>query len=571
MDGVMSAKLQRVASACCPYCKYFREEPRGPYAGVCLRENNAIFKDSIKRTCRNFVSPEGVRYDYATHYKYDVIELARLIKSGMSDSEVAKRFGISVRKVKEHRNDLDLPQWEVVKVNLERMIKDIIDQYPDIIEGLVDELIQNAVDAKSKEVHLSYQKDDGLLISEDNGTGITDINRFFTFFESTKNGSVKIGFRGRGKTPYIAVGREVYIETKTKGHHRAWVWKGIRYSSTKPKDLVKHRTGTFIEISAIRPELKKRLSVKRIARYLQLRYGSGPKSILARCKVLVNNTELTPIERSYLYKKPVHFKVKTKGGEELVKGEVCYSLEELPEDEAGVAVNVHGQTVKRDLFGVATDKARRIFGYIDADFLWKSKTSDHRNFRNTSDWLTVRKMMRSEVCWLLSKVTKRIEKFTEEEKRELRRLGKMIDSIIRAMPELNPHIRKAPGLAVSDKVTKREGEERKEKRKKQDKKRKYKTRGRFGIAVSFEDVKDGAESRFFEGAIYINRLHPSYIKCANCEERVALDYHQLKCCVNELIKLNPPEGQNITHRIFELQEKALSVWARGWRYHEKAS
>ncbi|MFQ5951448.1 MAG: hypothetical protein ACE5KH_05130, partial [Candidatus Geothermarchaeales archaeon] len=83
--------------------------------------------------------------------------------------------------------------------------------------------------------------------------------------------------------------------------------------------------------------------------------------------------------------------------------------------------------------------------------------------------------------------------------------------------------------------------------------------GRYGISVTFDGTKDGPESWLSGTTIVINHQHPAYVRAKEARQ---VYYHELKCCANELIKLNSPDAiDESLRRVFELQEKFFLKWA----------
>lgn len=452
-------------------------------------------------------------------------------------------------------------QKRTLGVNLESLVDDIARQYSHLAHGLLRESIQNAIDAQASKIWIEYDEEENRFRARDNGRGMDreEFQDFFIIAESRKDPSRHIGQYGWGKIPYIKAGEYAVIETKHGDHLAAMRWQDLEYWPVETREL--DHDGTLVEIRHVYDHVAEDLNPAEMRREIRRTWSSALQK--GMITIFVNGAKVRPRRRESLYKRDIDLDL---AGKRHLQGGLFYAKEDLSEGEAGVAVNVLGQTVKRTYFGISHPRRHRVFGHVDADFLSTSKTSDHSDFVQDKDWLDVKRAVRKVLLdWLREIEKDQMIKLARRDSRRLRKLLRDLDVILNELPEMKPatlrfdpeELRQKP----KKKGTKKTGKKRHREYKIEQKKPTSKPvgRSRFGVGVTFDSVEDGPESWVSGETIVINKAHPAY-KRARASRM--LYYHELKCCANELIKLNPPKvTDDILEKAFEMQEHFFTKWA----------
>jgi len=451
-------------------------------------------------------------------------------------------------------------------VNLRRLVEDITRAYPNLARGLIRECIQNGVDAGATEIQIDFDWEQRIFQYHDDGGGMDaeEFDRFFIIAESSKDPRRHIGQFGWGKIPFVKAGRYAIIETRSDTYHGAMHWQDLEYWPVEDRHLDKN--GTSITIHDVADDIAIDLATDKVIEAVRERWSSALAKNTVR--VIVDGTLVEPQTYEYLHRRRIGRTFPPYGK---AKGVLYFAKDDLTDNECGVAVNVFGQTVTRSLFGISHPRRYRVFGYVDADFLAESKTSDHSRFRKTSEWLTFQRNMRRILLGWLRRIDR--EEWRQLASRDMRRLRGLVrdlDSILVELPELTTVLEYVPeeeALRLHPRPGKKERKERTEvKQTKKWTRRKARTgtwapvrTSRFGISVTFDGTEDGPESWLSGNTIVINHQHPAYMRAKEARQ---LYYHELKCCANELIKLNSPvAGEENLLKVFELQEKFFLTWA----------
>jgi hypothetical protein len=452
-------------------------------------------------------------------------------------------------------------------VNLKRLVEDISKAYPNLARGLIRECIQNGIDADATEIQIAFDLEERVFRCHDNGTGMDEeqFEKFFIIAESSKDPTRNIGQYGWGKIPFVKAGEYAVIETRSDDHHDAMRWQDLEYWPVEQRNL--DDNGTLITIHGIPDHIASELATDKVVDAVRDRWSSALSRKTIR--VIVDDVVVEPQSYEYDYKNRINHKIEPHGK---VKGFMYFAKDDLPDKDCGVAVNVFGQTVTRTLFGISHPRRYKVFGDVDADILAESKTSDHSGFRHTPEWVAFQSQMRRILLKWLRKID-RMEwrQLARRDRRRLRHLVRDLDSILIDLPELSPipsFVPEDEALLLDEQGSSAKTAKKKKKRKGKPKWSRRRTRsgsevpvrkGRFGIGVTFESSEGGPESWISGNTIVINNRHPAYMRA---KESRQLYYHELKCCANELIKLNSPHAsEESLRRVFDLQEKFFRRWA----------
>jgi hypothetical protein len=172
------------------------------------------------------------------------------------------------------------------------------------------ELIANSVDAKANKIDINTKTDEYgeySIICQDNGVGMNKkiFEEYHNLGSLTKEKSGEtIGFAGIGAKLCIDLCEKIYTETSTGKETLASEWwfekKEIepKYIFMKPRDLLNHKTGTYVEIKNL---INPPSSVQNIKELVleNYEYALGPYGNL---KIFINGKEIKNIPISNNYK-----------------------------------------------------------------------------------------------------------------------------------------------------------------------------------------------------------------------------------------------------------------------------
>ena len=460
--------------------------------------------------------------------------------------------------------------WKPMPVNRPKLIKNITEAYPNIAEALVVESLQNAIDSSAKKVQIICDQDQKEFLIEDNGNGMTEkvfLQDYHGIAYSSKDHRKTIGFRGFGNKVYLASGDRVITETKSEGFWGSSVWKlerGFKLTDG-PRTLKSH--GTVVKIIGLMEEIAKQLSTTQIRSIVQRHYNAKLRAV----QVYVNVEEYPVPQKKYrlAHRKKIDSPI-PKIPEARLVGYIGYAKKDLSGEDQKICVAVHGKMIERTLFGCLVPKnlrIERITGEINADFLAQSETTHRHGFRQTRlhkiAWGEMRKVIN---IWLSQIERIEQEELSREEKRFLSKITKTVWRILKQVPELDlgvGRVRSKSGSKVDFIATKTKRLEETIEQKEKPKKERTPPRGSRsyrGLSLGFIDDPEEREIVFQSRIFRINRMHPAYI-IAKRDKRTR-EYHVVKCLLNKLIELSPPQSENIVQSISELQDRFFRSWAK---------
>lgn len=335
-------------------------------------------------------------------------------------------------------------------------------------EIAIVELIANAIDAKASKIKIGFsrqgkERENGVfyvkITCEDNGKGMS-YNEFIEYHNLgslTKDKSTgTIGFAGIGAKLCIDLCDYVYTETSNGRERLASRWWFSKDSNEpifvleKPKNKLKNKHGTYVEINGLKVSDFNFKSVKRLIienyEYVIPAYGD--------IKIYLNNREIKahkPGKEGYRFERVARIKTLRKslriGGELFfVDDSYIKSFEENGRSYIpGIDIVVCGKTVLRMeyfnlLHRIKPSKEIYVKGYVRCDELIDiTKTSKDELNKKTKLWLHFLKIC-SEIfeSWLRKEGIFQEMPEIEESKiaKLLKKVGKDLNKAVSEFPEL---------------------------------------------------------------------------------------------------------------------------------------
>lgn len=486
------------------------------------------------------------------------------------------------------------------RVNLKHLLEDIRDSYGIPLEEIIIvELIANALDSRASSISFFIDQEKNALTVVDNGQGMKrkEIKNYHDIATTTKVRGKGIGFAGIGAKLSLLISSSVITETKggygsrcattwhlTSENHAPW--KFIPYSQK-----VSSPRGTAITINFFNPN------------FLLLNRDFIFKTIYRHFYPLLHPQFFQTIYR-YIYKKEVEFFV---NGEKVFLSDLDISrvfktfrvsidkrtrkimgfgyltkdVEIKNNDEnLGLAISTYGKIIKSgwEWIGIMPKEPYLIQGVVEipclAEILTTNKMDFLRDASSLKKYYRYRKAIQEAIFPILEELGEELGK--EQKIKKLRPLTREIETaisyILDDFPELIPllgirRIKKGKGLSlkerplvkiIEEKPISEIEEQKKEKIEKQeeDSESKNKKQGKKGPALSigFEEREEDFLGRMIENTIWINKIHPAYLKAKkeNFEE-----YHILFCVALILSKFLEEEKSPQ-----EFINNFLSSWGR---------
>lgn len=423
--------------------------------------------------------------------------------------------------------------------------------YAESIE-LIRELVNNAYDADATKVRVSVTKDK--VVVEDDGTGMSE-KGFLQYFNigsvekrlsprSPKFGRKRIGEFGIGKFASLSAADEFRVSSKKNKFVRIVIFNKKDWEGTEKWQLpVEKREASPLEKDGTKitlSKLKREFNLSDVERVLK-------ESVPLRAKhfaVFLNNQRITP---GYIPGRRIHIHQKTIYGD--ISGEIVVAINSRLIKEPGIACQVKGVTIKRELFDLGAFYSlglNRITGQVNADFL--PITSARNEFiKDSPEYLLFYKIIRAH----LEKVLRELKAFSDKKTKS--KTTKMLQEVMKKVretllhhPEFCPSGRvirrrkaelaggtfgttslkeKEEGEKVRRGESEKKREEEKKKRRKEADEEKIKptpdaVMKRFkikslGITCCIDHFgPDNPESFSQSNVVYINQDHLIYLKCA---------------------------------------------------------
>jgi len=286
-------------------------------------------------------------------------------------------------------------------VNFQNLIRDLAEMYPfDISEVVVVELIANSLDAKATRIAIDFDPNNKILVVQDNGEGMTDIQfeQYHDFAAGLKPRGVGIGFAGLGAKVSFNIADRVITETKSRSLSKGSNWylqskKKLVWEDIEPENI-KER-GARVEIR-LRPDVKPSfkstddlikllrrhylplMDQKFIDLYKSLRIYSSDLRFVVNGKIIEPGQAAMDLSLDKL-KEFVPQRI----GKGFGYGIFGVSESEYPvaPDLCGVLLCTHGKVIKAELFNQFPGKlGPQIFGMVEIPELVNYLTTNKIDF-----------------------------------------------------------------------------------------------------------------------------------------------------------------------------------------------
>jgi len=241
---------------------------------------------------------------------------------------------------------------------------------------LVRELVANAYDEVATRDNIIA--DNGLIIVEDNGTGMSrmGIEQYFTIGSRFKKENpvspgykrIRIGEFGIGKFAVLSLCDRFELFTRSDGYAATIIFDKEDFIDRDDWEVpivehevtIKNDTGTRVTLY----DVKRQLSVNDLERYLTSTFPlTDPKFV-----IFLNEHRLEP---KYITGERIYIKHSVKG-HGMIKGEIILSVLMLPSELTGIGIRVKGVLIRRETFGMEehhTFISHKLTGEVRADFI----------------------------------------------------------------------------------------------------------------------------------------------------------------------------------------------------------
>jgi len=270
-------------------------------------------------------------------------------------------------------------------------------------EVLVLEAIANSMDAKAKEIRISFQKSAGkrYVIFRDDGKGMNakDFLNYHMVSGSQKSKGEGIGFAGVGAKIYLASydGCEITTITCTGKNILA-----SKMFSRNKKVLYK---------TSMKEGLKNIIGSRKVRRFKGTEYqvmvtnsafDNIRKEITRNLQFWFNYALISGSLVVYVGGKKVPSWIPKGKDKKIIlyhKGEKIHchfwiSDEEIPEERRHIVYSVYGKRIKNEtgdfIIGISPDKVNKVFGIADVTLLTKDLTTSKEDFDKNKRTFTVR-------------------------------------------------------------------------------------------------------------------------------------------------------------------------------------
>lgn len=461
---------------------------------------------------------------------------------------------------------------------------------------LVRELVANAYDADASVVKINLTENE--LVVEDDGQGMDrdGLTQYFTIGSDFKKlhptsslyHRLRIGEFGIGKFAVLSLCNRFSIYTKKDGYTATVMFDKEQFESNNQWEIPIFEqssssvgSGTKVTLH----DLRYPIGIEQLERRLRQQLPLSQKDF----RVFLNGARITahivPGRR---------YKIREFTPHGAIAGEIIISSLLLSAEQVGVAVKVHGMTIRRETFGLEALHqlpARRLTGEINADFL--PLTSARDNFLQESPEYTVfrdvmDKKVRKVARDLKASSTSRLDvktdavlsnalsliKFALKKNPDIflmHDLPLFAGSVTRSASleralgsttigkSLGTTKKKEQGHVRSKKITSEITDKHHRSLVKtvlKDKNRLIKRVkiGGMNLVCSLSHLGESEGESFVEGGIvFINRDHPLFIQTSKVEELAG--YHLARLITQELVKLASPEQLS---QAYEWQSRLLT-------------
>ncbi len=298
----------------------------------------------------------------------------------------------------------------ISKTNLRKLLEDLRGQYPHSpLHTLIIETFANALDACASKIDISYES--GHYSIRDNGKGM-DPHSFIEYHNvasiSKTRGSGGIGFAGVGAKAYLDRAEYIITETKTHNSHLASKWYLHDEDSKWEPIAPPYNMDSIGTIVNVKINLNDALIISNelIKDILRTHYNAILLGFYEKeMQVTVNSVSITPWKPEIELIKKIHKKI----GPHEIKGYFVLAKQQVPSDNQGIAIVVHGKTINREMFRQVSNQYERITGIIIADHLINCITTSKTSFDDYSaEWKSFYQTISQELAQWLEEIGARV-------------------------------------------------------------------------------------------------------------------------------------------------------------------
>jgi len=297
-------------------------------------------------------------------------------------------------------------------VNFRNLIQNLAGMYPyGIREIVLVETIANSLDAQAERISITWDKDENVLVIQDNGNGMDKKTfvKYHDFAISLKSRGSGIGFAGLGAKIAFNSAQRVITETRSLDYERGsnWYLKGERLIWEEIPARKLSETGTYVEIHFNKSKNRLYRDTEEIISIVERHYTplfirelhafySKVGIYSSNLHFYIDDLEIPiisiPTDKKLDFFKPIL--LKDKGRIDRGIGYFALTSEELTEDERGIALSAYGKVIKREFLNIYPSKhTDKIMGIIEIPQLIMCLTTSKTDFnKKSSEWRSIRKI-----------------------------------------------------------------------------------------------------------------------------------------------------------------------------------
>ncbi|MEM2614662.1 MAG: ATP-binding protein [Nitrososphaerota archaeon] len=461
-------------------------------------------------------------------------------------------------------------------------MENIKDQYTyPLEEAAIVENIDNAIDERYEDIVISFEKGILKILMLGDGMDKRTFNEILPRIAATTKFEAKskvLGRYGWGMKIAVGISNQVWVETKKGSFRGAQLWALIdkipQRADVEPKEIKRECDFTLVEMD-LKEDYATKLSRETIVKIIQKFYPTilnGAKVInryghYRKVRIFYNSEQIPPpivpkiAEKQYL---------KAKIGDKEATGCVFLVEQDLPEQERGINIIVHGRAIKREFFSIHHDMDKRITGYIHADFLIEDLYGDKTQIKTSSRYKSFAQQMSKQLLNFAEKIGAFRESTPVHD--IVRHVLNDINKLVRDFPELKALFQRAikkeflqksggkersslgNGLRIGRGIESGEGggkgvpwgpgpDEGKAPTGELGDLEVVQRKRRGGLAIKPGRYSRQEESWFLPpGVVIINQSFPTYLKAEKLGKRT-LEYHVGRCVVEAILNYAITEGE----------------------------
>ncbi|MGC8719213.1 MAG: ATP-binding protein, partial [Thermodesulforhabdaceae bacterium] len=361
-------------------------------------------------------------------------------------------------------------------VNLKHLLEDIRDSYPyPQEESIITEFIANALDSGASEIRFLTVPERRTMSIVDDGEGMTyrNLEEYHDIAATTKIRGKGIGFAGVGAKLALLVADEVITETKRGSFHKATRWKlesaqRATWEYIEPDGLVSSSNGTAVSIilpdndsHLLSPDFIERVIQRHFYPILDKDFMDKILKYVYKNMVafFVNERRIEIPEDEKAIQRKTFLVTLGRRSKPVGIGFLGKSMQEIPEEQRGVALSTYGKVIKRgwDWTGVAPQNPMCLTGTVEIPWLSEILTTNKADFLKDMTSLKKYYRYRKAIQEAMEPILREFGEISiprERPQKDLRPLEREIERVLANMlddfPELSPLLgRRRRGERVS--------------------------------------------------------------------------------------------------------------------------